>query len=162
MASKSDFTAEEWKAIVAAAPMVGLAVTSASPNGPWGVMKEMLSMGMAMAEMLQKGSSNPLIAELAADLKARQTKPEPPAGIKNPEQAKESALNHVRAVNDLLNRKVQPAEAAEFKRWLLAVGHRVAEASNEGGIFGFGGERVSDAERAVLRHIAFALDQPAS
>jgi hypothetical protein len=162
MASKSDFTAEEWKKIVAAAPMVGLAVTAASPNGPWGVMKEMLSMGMAMAEMLQKGSSNPLIAELTADLKARQTKPEPPPGIKDPEQAKESALNHVRAVNDLLNRKVQPAEADEFKKWLLAVGHRVAEASNEGGIFGFGGERVSDAEKAVLRQLAFALDQPAT
>src|SRR6185503_2850508 len=62
MTAKSDFTTDEWKAIVAAAPMVGLAVTGASPNGPWGVMKEMLSMGMAMAEMLQKGRSNPLIA----------------------------------------------------------------------------------------------------
>jgi hypothetical protein len=162
MASKSDFTPEEWKTIVAAAPMVGLAVTCASPNGPWGVMKEMLSMGMAMAEMLQKGGSNPLIAELAADLKARQTRPEPPAGIKDPEQGKELALNHVRAVNALLNRKVKREEADEFKKWLMAVGHRVAEASNEGGIFGFGGERVSDAEKAVLRQIAFALDQPAS
>ena len=162
MASKADFTPEEWKTIVAAAPMVGLAVTCASPNGPWGVMKEMLSMGMAMAEMLQKGSSNPLIAELAADLKARQTKPEPPQGLKDPEQCKESALSHVRDVNDLLKRKVKPEEADEFKKWLLAIGQRVAEASNEGGIFGFGGERVSDAEKNVLRQIAFALEQPAT
>jgi hypothetical protein len=162
MASKSDFTPDEWKIIVAAAPMVGLAVTCASPNGPWGVMKEMLSMGMAMAEMLEKGSSNTLIAELAADLKARQTKPEPPQGIKDSEQCKQAALNHVRAVNDLLNRKVKPEEADEFKKWLLAIGRRVAEAANEGGIFGFGGERVSDAEKNVLRQIAFALGQPAS
>ncbi len=162
MASKADFTPEEWKTIVAAAPMVGLAVTCASPNGPWGVMKEMLSMGMAMAEMLQKGSSNPLIAELAADLKARQTKPEPPQGLKDPEQCKQSALNHVRAVNDLLNRKVKAEEADEFKKWLLTIGRRVAEASNEGGVLGFGGERVSEAEKNVLRQIAFALEQPAS
>jgi hypothetical protein len=162
MASKADFTPEEWKTIVAAAPMVGLAVTCASPNGPWGVMKEMLSMGMAMAEILQKGSSNPLIAELAADLKARQTKTEPPQGLKDPEQCTQSALNHVRAVNDLLNRKVKPEEADEFKKWLLAVGRRVAEASNEGGIFGFGGEQVSEAETNVLRQIAFALEQPAT
>ncbi len=162
MASKADFTPEEWKTIVAAAPMVGLAVTCASPKGPWGVMKEMLSMGMAMAEMLQKGSSNPLIAELAADLKARQTKPEPPQGLKDPEQCKQSALNHVRAVNDLLNRKVKAEEADEFKKWLLTIGRRVAEASNEGGVFGFGGERVSEAEKNVLRQIAFALEQPAS
>jgi hypothetical protein len=162
MASKADFTPEEWKTIVAAAPMVGLAVTCASPNGPWGVMKELLSMGMAMAEMLQKGSSNPLIAELAADLKARQTKVEPLQGLKDPEQCKESALNHVRAVNDLINRKVKPEEADEFKKWLLAIGRGVAEASNEGGIFGIGGERVSEAEKNVLRQIAFALGQPAS
>jgi len=162
MASKADFTTEEWKTIVAAPPMVGLAVTCASPNGPWGVLKEMLSMGMAMAEMLQKGSSNALIAELAADLKARQTKPEPPQGIKDPEQAKELALNHVRMVNDIVNRKATRDEADEFKKWLLAVGQRVAEASNEGGIFGFGGERVSDAEKNALRQIAFALGLPAS
>ena len=162
MASKSDFTPEEWKTIVAAAPMVGLAVTCASPNGPWGVMKEMLSMGMAMAEMLQKGSSNPLIGELAADLKARQTKMESPQGMKDPEMCKDLALKHVRAVNEIINRKVKGAEGEEFKKWLLAVAHRVAEAANEGGIFGFGGERVSDAEKNVLRQIAFALGQPAS
>jgi hypothetical protein len=160
MASKADFTPEEWKTIVAAAPMVGLAVTCASPNGPWGVMKEMLSMGMAMAEMLEKGSGNTLIAALAADLKARQSKPEPPPGLKDPEQCTQAALNHVRAVNEILNRKANSEEADEFKKWLLAVGRRVAEAANEGGIFGFGGERVSDAEKNVLRQIAFALGQP--
>jgi hypothetical protein len=162
MASKTDFTPEEWKTIVAAAPMVGLAVTCASPNGPLGVLKEMLSMGMAMAEMLQKGSSNPLIAELAADLKARQTRPEPPEGIKDAEQAKELALRHIKAVNDLIEKKIAGPEADDFKKWLLNIGRRVAEASNEGGIFGFGGKQVSDAEKNVLRQIAFALGQPAT
>lgn len=162
MASKADFTTEEWKTMVVAAPMVGLAVTCASPNGPWGVMKEMLSMGMAMAEMLEKGSNNTLIAELAADLKARQTKLEPPQGMNDPELCKQAALNHVRAVNDLLDRKATPEEADEFKKWLLTVGRRVAEAANEGGIFGFGSERVSEAEKNVLRQIAFALGQPAT
>jgi hypothetical protein len=124
-------------------------------------MKEMLSMGMAMAEMLQKGSSNPLIAELAADLKARQTKLEPPQDIKDPENCKEMALGKIKAVDALIDRKVKAEEADEFKKWLLALGRRVAEASNEGGIFGFGGEQVSDAEKNVLRQIAFALGQPA-
>lgn len=162
MASKADFTPEEWKTIVAAAPMVGLAVTCASPNGPLGVLKEMLSMGMAMAEMLQKGSSNPLIAELAADLKARQTRPEPPEGIKDAEQAKELALHHIKTVNDLIEKKIAGPEADDFKKWLLNIGRRVAEASNEGGIFGFGGKQVSDAEKNVLRQIGFALGQPAT
>jgi len=162
MAKKTDFTPEEWNAILAAAPMIGLAVTCASPNGPWGVVKEMLSMGMAMAEMLQRGGANPLIAELAADLKERKTKLEPPQGIKDPELCKEMALSHVRAVNEIIDRKVKGEEADEFKKWLLAIARRVAEAANEGGIFGIGGERVSDAERNILRQIAFALGQPAA
>ncbi len=162
MASKADFTPQEWKLIVGGAPMVGLAVVCASPNGPWGVMKEMLSMGMAMAEMLQKGGANSLIAELAADLKTRQTKPEPPPGLTNPEECRQAALSHVRAVNDLLRSKVTPAEADEFKQWLMTIGRRVAEAANEGGIFGIGGERVSEEEKNALRQIAFALGQPAS
>ena len=162
MASKNDFTPEEWKTIVAAAPMAGLAVMCASPNGPWGMMKEVLSMGMAMAEIVQKGSSNPLITALVDDLKARATKAEPPKGLTDPEKCREAALHHVRAVNDLINRKVASAEGDEFKQWLLTVAQRVAEASNEGGIFGFGGERVSDAEKNALRQIAFALGQPAS
>jgi hypothetical protein len=160
MPRKADFTPEEWKKIVAAAPMVGLAVTCASPNGPWGVMKEMLSMGMAMAEMLQKGSSNPLIADLAADLKARQIKPEPPQNLQDPEQCKDAALQHVRAVNEILDSRFKGPEADEFKRWLVTVAHRVAEAANEGGLFGFGGERVSEAEKSVIRQIAFSLGQP--
>jgi hypothetical protein len=34
-----------------------------------------------------------------------------------------------------------------LKKWLLTIGHRVAEAYNESGFFGFGGERVSEAEK---------------
>jgi hypothetical protein len=119
-------------------------------------------MGMAMAEMLQKGSSNPLIAELMADLKARQTKLEPPQGMKEPEQCKEAAMSNLRELNSLIKRKVDSREGDEFKKWLLAVARRVAEASNEGGIFGLGGTPVSDEEKNVLRQIAFALDQPVS
>lgn len=162
MARKSDFTLDEWKMIVAAPPMVGLAVACASLNGPWGVMKEMLSMGMAMAEMLQKGASNPLIADLGTDLKERQTKPESPANLKDPEICTDIALKHIRAVNEILDRKAKGDEGEDFKKWLLEVGKRVAESANEGGIFGFGGERVSEAEKNVLRQIAFALNQPAS
>ena len=70
--------------------------------------------------------------------------------------------NHVRAVNGILDSKVKGPEGDEFKRWLVTVAHRVAEAANEGGLFGFGSERVSEAEKSVVRQIAFALGQPAS
>jgi len=43
-----------------------------------------------------------------------------------------------------------PAEAAGFKTWLLHIAEQAAEASTEGGFLGFGGIRVSDAEKATL------------
>ena len=160
MAGKADFTADEWKQLVGAAPMVGLAVVSASPNGPFGVMKEMMAIGMAMAEVVQKGSANPLITALIEDLKARATRPEAPANIASVEQAKEAAINHLKGVAALLDRK-GGADGAGFKSWLLDIGDRVANASNEGGVFGFGGQRVSAAEKALLGDLAGIFGVPA-
>lgn len=50
-----------------------------------------------------------------------------------------------------------PAEAAAFKTWLHHVSQAVAEASKEGGFLGFGGELVSDAEKATLAQISASL-----
>jgi hypothetical protein len=157
MTTKSDYTAEEWQTIFTAAPMVGLAVTAASPNGPFGVMKEMFSVGMAIGDTLQKGTSNPLISALIEDMKARGTKPDRPQGISTPEDAQKLALDSLRKLNQILATKSTPQEAAEFKQWLGGIGRRVAEASNEGGFLGFGGARVSAQEEAALKSIAGAL-----
>jgi len=101
-------------------------------------------------------SSLPVCEQLGADNACTE-----PAS-KSYEQCKDAALQHVRTVNEILERKLKGPEADEFKRWLVTVAHRVAEAANEGGLFGFGGERVSEAEKSVIRQIAFALDQPVS
>jgi len=159
MTTKADFSSEEWKTLMAAAPMAALAVTCASPSGPVGVMKEMFSMGMALAELIRKGSANPLLASMIADLKERATRAEPPPDLKDPEQGKQAALAHLKAVAEIVDRKA-PGDAAEFKQWILNVAQRVAEAASEGGFFGIGGERVSEAEKLTLNQIAFNLGLP--
>lgn len=156
MSMKDQFTAEEWKQLVAAPPMVGLAVVSASPSGPLGVVKEMFSVGMAMADALKKGSGNTLVDALIDDVKARATKPDRPEGVNTPEAAQRVALAQLASVRAIVDAKA-PAEAAGFKAWLNDIAQRVAEASNEGGFFGFGGERVSAAEKAVLAQIGQTL-----
>ena len=40
MATKTDFTPEEWKALLQSVMMAGMAVTAADPSGLWGMMKE--------------------------------------------------------------------------------------------------------------------------
>ena len=160
MATKADFTPEEWQTLFTAAPMAGLAVTSASPNGPFGVIKEMFAVGQSIGATLHKGSSNPLINALVDDMKNRGTKPERPQDIRTPEDAKNAALENLKKVSTILAAKVPGTEGDEFKRWIAGIAKDVAEASNEGGFLGFGGEKVSEAERETIAAVAQALGVP--
>jgi hypothetical protein len=54
-----------------------------------------------------------------------------------------------------------PEQAGAFRAFLLDVAQKTAEASREGGFLGFGGERVSEAERRALDQIAAVLASPA-
>jgi hypothetical protein len=157
MTTKADYSAAEWQTIFKAAPMAGLVVTLASPNGPFGVMKEMFAVGMAIGGTLQKGSDNALVNALIEDLKARGTQPERPQGLDSPDKAKAAALQALVDVDLLLATKTTPEEARGFKQWLHDIAVKVAEASNEGGFLGFGGEKVSAAEKDALAQIQRTL-----
>jgi hypothetical protein len=40
MATKTDFTAEEWGRLLASPMVAGMAITAADPSGVWGLLKE--------------------------------------------------------------------------------------------------------------------------
>jgi hypothetical protein len=65
-------------------------------------------------------------------------------------------LRQCRAAFDLLSARAQPGVAAEYVRWLLLVGERVAQAAEEA-CPGQPERQVSEAEAAALREIATAL-----
>ena len=65
-------------------------------------------------------------------------------------------LKQCRAAIDLLAGRVPRTDVAEYARWLLLVGQRVAEAAVEPQP-GRPERQVSDAEAAALREIAAAL-----
>ena len=50
-----------------------------------------------------------------------------------------------------------PAEAEEYKRWLVSLAQKTAEAAKEGGFLGIGGTRVSEAESTAVTELASAL-----
>ena len=55
------------------------------------------------------------------------------------------------------SRRKAPDDAAGFKGWLKHIAEKVAEASAEGGLLGFGGITVTDAEKASIAEVAKAL-----
>src|SRR5262245_3768298 len=168
MSTKTDFSADEWKLVVTAPMMAGLAVVAASPSGPLGVLREMLAVGKLLAETKTRmeavgGPSTELLRTLASDLSSPEARIQTDVGELrglSPEQLRTHALDACRTVAALLDRKTTPEEAQEIKRWLVTIAQRTAEAAKEGGFLGFGGTRVTSAEADTIREVAGALGVP--
>ena len=160
MATKADFTPDEWKLLLESVMMAGVAVTAADPSGLWGALKESFASARVLAE--GKTSSDQLIQAIVADFSSSEGR-----GIardalkadisgKSAADIKTIALDKVRQAATLLNAKA-PQDAVAVKAWMRLMSEKVADASAEGGFLGFGGKPVSDAEKAMLSDIDAAL-----
>lgn len=165
MASKASFTPEEWARVVASPMLTGLAITAAEPSGLWGLLKEAMSGGWALLEAKQDANANPLVKAVADDIANSDTRTAArdwlQAQFKGAQMAdyKNRALQEIRSVAQILDAKA-PEDAPAFKAWLNHVAQKAAEAGNEGGFLGFGGVKVSDAEKATMAEISAALAGP--
>ena len=162
MASKASFSPEEWTKVLQSVMMAGIAVTAAEPSGLWGTLKESMVAGHALLEAKTDAKSSELIRAVVADFEtsegraaARERLQATLTGSK-PGEVRAKAVAAVRDAATLLDAKA-PDDAATFKAWLRHISQAVAEASTEGGFLGFGGVRVSDAEKATVAEISSAL-----
>ena len=161
MALRDNFTAEEWARVVGAPMLAGIAVTAAEPGGIWGAVKESAAVAGAMGRAKAEGG-DALIGEIVAayetaegrDLARGVLKSE--ARGRKPAEVVDAAVSELREVSALVAEK-SPGSAAAFREWLKSVAGRVAEAGTEGGFLGFGGEKVSVAEKATLERLGTAL-----
>lgn len=160
MASKADFTTDEWGRLLASPMVAGMAITAADPSGLWGLIKEGIAGVRALTEARQ--NANPLVRAVAEDYTTEEGREASRAAMQarftaaDFEQLKRTALDELKAVAGLLDAKA-PQDAAAFKAWLRDVAQKAAEAGTEGGFLGFGGVAVSDAEKATLAEIEAAL-----
>jgi len=69
---------------------------------------------------------------------------------------KSAALEHVSAAVALVVNKASGAEAEAYRKLLIRVAERAANASKEGGFLGFGRVRVSDKERTFISLVSAA------
>jgi len=162
MAIKDNFEAAEWSRIVGAPMLAGIAVTAADPGGLWGAVRESTAAAGALRAARGSDGGSGLIGEIVAAYEtpegrdmARGVVKEQARG-KKPAEVVEAAVAELSAVAAIVSVKA-PEAAPDFKAWLQDVAKRVAEAGTEGGFLGFGGEKVSDAERATLDRLDAAL-----
>jgi hypothetical protein len=162
MATKTDFTAEEWNQVLCSVMMAGMAVTLADPSGLIGLTKEGLASGSALVAAKSDPKANALIKSVVSDFEtsegrsaARGLVQSKLAG-KQASEMKDIILSALAQSAALVDTKASD-DAAGFKAWLRQISERVANASSEGGFMGFGGVKVSDAEKATLDEISKAL-----
>ncbi|MCC6175240.1 MAG: glycogen/starch/alpha-glucan phosphorylase [Chloroflexi bacterium] len=147
--------------------LVGLTMLNASDSGARGALLELATAVNAPATMARFLASNRLVRTLAGqDAAVVETSEQLLADISRRYDLRtadgrddflDDVLARCRQAADLLDEKVMPDEAAEYKRWLLLVGERVAQAAAEHDGRGGPLRQVSDAEAATLRDVAAAL-----
>lgn len=92
MASRTDFTPEEWQTIGLAPVVTAMYVSMADPGGPIGLMKEMFAAVSGIIEGARDAASLQIVKDLAADLQARNIKPDLPK-FSSKEEARTFALH---------------------------------------------------------------------
>lgn len=162
MSARTDFTDEEWAAVLGAPMMAGFAVTAADPGGLVGVFQESAALARSMADAKAGAAEGSLTAEIVAAYQTSEGRGAARDAVrgltrgKKPAEATEAAVAELGRVAALVRAKA-PGDAAAFTGWLRDTAQKVAEAGTEGGFLGFGGEKVSDAERRTLADIDAAL-----
>jgi hypothetical protein len=145
---KTDFTEQEWKEILEGPTSAGLLVIGSDRGGS---IRETFSMARAYSDARQEHGASELLDDLVA------SKPEiDRTRVRSPEELRENSLKNIREAVALLEGKASEEEVAEYRKFILNLAERVAEARKEG-FLGLSGERVSDAERAAIAEIETAL-----
>jgi hypothetical protein len=146
MTSKADFTDEEWKLLLEGPPSAGLIVVSAQRGGTF---REAFAIGKAYTEARKQHGESQLLDEIVA------AKPERDhARYHSYDELKEAGLQHLRGAVALLEQKATSGEVDDYRRFVLDLSERVANAHREGG------QQVSDAERAAIDEISASLGAP--
>jgi hypothetical protein len=111
-----------------------------------GTFRESIAMAKAYGEARgQHGESQLLDEIVAAKPKVDRTR------FHSVDELKENGLARLREAVEVLGRKATPEEGEDYRRFVLSVADKVANAHREGGV------SVSDAERAAIDEIASAL-----
>jgi hypothetical protein len=149
MTKKADFNAEEWSLVLEGPPIAGMIVITAERGG---TLRESISLGKAYTEAREQHGSNELLDEIvnanpAIDRDA----------FSSAEELREQGPQRLRDAVTLLESKATSDEVEGYRKFVVDLAQRVAEAHKEGGFLGVGGKEVGDAERAALDEIKEAV-----
>jgi hypothetical protein len=154
------FTDAEWGLISGLPQSVLTAASAAESDGARRTRAE----AAAGLDTISDGreSPSPLVAAVAAEIVARVGDPEhgeelavpaPP----DPQAYAADVLARAGEAAALLTARVSEGEAGAYKHWLVEIAEDVVTASSTGGVFGLGGETVTEPERTFRDELSRVL-----
>ena len=141
MATKDDFSADEWEAISDGPVYAGMMLITASKGGTF---RETFSMSKAWAEARQRQGEGELLDAIVAEKPKLDEKPGSAIELHN------AGIQMLQQAAQVIEAK-SPDELGAYRSFVTGLAERVAEAHEEHG------EKVSSGERSVLDEIAGAL-----
>ena len=158
MATRNDFSAEQWQALRNAPQIVALATAAAGNSGLFGSISEGMAMASTMAAAMR--GEQPLIREIFGKDEIHAAQDQIKGMVKSATDKaslntllQKAATEATSAALAALTAKGATADADAYRALLAGIGQKVANASTEGGFLGFGGERVSEGERQFLAQL---------
>jgi hypothetical protein len=143
MTTREAFTPEEWRSVLEGPPTAGMIVVTAARGGMW---RETFAMSKAYAEARAAHGQSELLDEIVtAKPKVDHTT------YASPEEFRSDGLKRLRAAVALVAGKATPDEADGYRRFVLAVADRVAQAHREDG------QSVSPGESEAIGQISEAV-----
>jgi len=151
MGMKENFTTVEWENLISLPYAVSMTVMMAVPSvmGLWGETKAMIQEPAKLAAASGGALVGLLLAEMQSRAKALM-KDQQNSWKHDQAGYRTKTLEACRSAATALA-KVPPEEGLAYKKWILAIGLKVAEAAKENGV------AVSDPEKAALSEISAAL-----
>jgi hypothetical protein len=148
MTTKADFSPTEWETVLEGPPTAGLLVITASPGGTF---RETVAMEKAYAQARAQHGESQLLDEIVAE------KPRMEHGkYRSPEELRDQGLEHLREAATLLQHSATAEERDDYRRFVLTVANKVAQAHHKGG------QAISPAEQQAIEDITLALETAGS
>ncbi|MEU4220833.1 hypothetical protein [Actinoplanes sp. NPDC026623] len=148
MTTRSELTDDEWRSVLEGPTSAGLIVITAARGG---MFRETIAMSKAYAEARAQHGQSALLDDIVS------TKPKADhTRYSSMAEVRENGLRHVREAVAVLQSKATAEEVDEYRRFVVALTHRVAAAHREHG------QDVSPAEQEAIDQIAEALGTPAT
>jgi len=161
----SPYTNEEWKELLETPVEICRAMMAVSPSGVIGSVQEVKAMRTCFKETLQTTTS-PTLQAMRQQLQGKEQLESlwNTAGYAfrdrwDAANVRQTALASCQQCVTLL-KKVPSEDALAYKEFIYSAAQRVASAAKEGGVLGFHGQAISEAEQTLLNDISNTLGLP--